>query len=76
VSPVKYELGSLIPEDGILHSHRRETSNLTLRVLTSLYAFFYFTDKKKHVFYLNRGQPRTLLQLKLVGILTINLFLT
>jgi hypothetical protein len=29
-----------------------------------------------NVFYLNPGQPRTLLQLKLVGILTINLFLT
>jgi hypothetical protein len=25
VSPVKYELGFYIPEDGILHSHRRET---------------------------------------------------
>jgi hypothetical protein len=24
VSPVKYELGLCIPEDGILHSHRRE----------------------------------------------------
>jgi hypothetical protein len=24
VSPVKYELGFHIPEDGILHSHRRE----------------------------------------------------
>jgi hypothetical protein len=24
VSPVKYKLGSYIPEDGILHSHRRE----------------------------------------------------
>jgi hypothetical protein len=24
VSPVKYELGSYIPEGGILHSHRRE----------------------------------------------------
>jgi hypothetical protein len=24
VSPVKYELGSYIPEDGILHSDRRE----------------------------------------------------
>jgi hypothetical protein len=24
VSPVKYELGFDIPEDGILHSHRRE----------------------------------------------------
>jgi hypothetical protein len=24
VSPVKYELGFYIPDDGILHSHRRE----------------------------------------------------
>jgi hypothetical protein len=24
VSPVKYELGSHIPEDGIVHSHSRE----------------------------------------------------
>jgi hypothetical protein len=24
VSPVRYELGSYIPEDDILHSHRRE----------------------------------------------------
>jgi hypothetical protein len=24
VSPVKYELGFYIPEDAILHSHRRE----------------------------------------------------
>jgi hypothetical protein len=24
VSPVKYELGFYIPEDGILHNHRRE----------------------------------------------------
>jgi hypothetical protein len=27
VSPVKYELGFYIPEDDILHSHRRETLN-------------------------------------------------
>jgi hypothetical protein len=26
---VKYELGFYIPEDDILHSHRRESSNLT-----------------------------------------------
>jgi hypothetical protein len=26
VSPVKYELGFYIPEDAILHSHRRESS--------------------------------------------------
>jgi hypothetical protein len=25
VSPVRYELGFYIPEDDILHSHRRET---------------------------------------------------
>jgi hypothetical protein len=24
MSPVRYELGFYIPEDGILHSHRRE----------------------------------------------------
>jgi hypothetical protein len=24
MSPVKYELGFYIPEDGILHSHRRQ----------------------------------------------------
>jgi hypothetical protein len=29
-----------------------------------------------YIFLINPGQPRTLLQLKLVGILTINLFLT
>jgi hypothetical protein len=28
VSPVTYELGFYIPEDGILHSHSRETPNL------------------------------------------------
>jgi hypothetical protein len=30
VSSVRYELGFYIPEDSSLHSHRRETSNLTL----------------------------------------------
>jgi hypothetical protein len=29
VSLVKYELRFYIPEDAILHSHRRENSNLT-----------------------------------------------
>jgi hypothetical protein len=29
VSPVKYEQGSYIPEDDILHSHAVKTSNLT-----------------------------------------------
>jgi hypothetical protein len=32
VSPVRYELGSYIPEDGIIRSYRRE--NLTLTILT------------------------------------------
>jgi hypothetical protein len=30
VSPVKYELGFYIPEDGILHITAVKTSNLTL----------------------------------------------
>jgi hypothetical protein len=29
VSPVRYELVFYIPEDDVLHSDRRETSNLT-----------------------------------------------
>jgi hypothetical protein len=37
MSPVKYELGFYIPEDGILHSHRREILKsyiaLTVRAL-------------------------------------------
>jgi hypothetical protein len=32
VSPVKYELGFYIPEDGFLHSHRRE--NLKYYMIT------------------------------------------
>jgi hypothetical protein len=35
VSPVKYEQWFYIPEDDILHSHRREISNLTSRSFTS-----------------------------------------
>jgi hypothetical protein len=31
VFPMRYELGFYIPEDGVLHSHRRETSNLAKR---------------------------------------------
>jgi hypothetical protein len=33
VSPVRYKLGSYFPEDGTLHSHRRETSYLTRTLL-------------------------------------------
>jgi hypothetical protein len=31
MSPVKYELGFYIPEDGILHSHRRENPQILQR---------------------------------------------
>jgi hypothetical protein len=34
VSPVRYELGFRIPEDGILHSHRRENLN-SYRIIPS-----------------------------------------
>jgi hypothetical protein len=33
VSPVKYELGFHIPEDGVLHSHRRENLKSYIVVL-------------------------------------------
>jgi hypothetical protein len=33
VSPVRYELGVYIPEDGILHSHRRENLKAYSRCL-------------------------------------------
>jgi hypothetical protein len=32
VSPVKYELGFYIPEDDILHSHRRENVKFYITV--------------------------------------------
>jgi hypothetical protein len=35
VSPVKYELGFYIPEDDILHSHRRENLKYASLVLLS-----------------------------------------
>jgi hypothetical protein len=38
VSPVRYELGSFIPEVGILHSHRREHFN-SCTTLTELGLF-------------------------------------
>jgi hypothetical protein len=40
VSPVKYELGSYIPEDGILHSHRRDNLKpyMSLKTFTSIVA--------------------------------------
>jgi hypothetical protein len=49
VSPMKYELGFYIPEDDILHSHRRETlksyiDNNCQSML--LYTIFYHPDTK------------------------------
>jgi carboxylesterase type B len=35
VSPVKYELGFYIPEDGILHSHRRENLKYYMSISSS-----------------------------------------
>jgi hypothetical protein len=37
VSPVKYELGFYIPEDDILHSHRRENLKSYICVYVRLY---------------------------------------
>jgi hypothetical protein len=36
VSPVKYELDFYIPEDSILHSHRRENLKSYIRVPSSM----------------------------------------
>jgi hypothetical protein len=36
VSPVKYELGFYIPEDDILHSHRREDLKSDIFICSSL----------------------------------------
>jgi hypothetical protein len=34
VSPVRYELGSYISEDGIVHSHRRENLKFFIRYIS------------------------------------------
>jgi hypothetical protein len=39
VSPVKYELGFYMPEDDILHSHRREK----LKSYRNIYIYIYIT---------------------------------
>jgi hypothetical protein len=45
VSPVKYKLGFYIPEDDILHSHRRENLNSYMVrrgvYITDLYVYSY-----------------------------------
>jgi hypothetical protein len=47
VSPVKYELGFYLPEDDILHSHRRE--NLILQEIHDLFNDAGYTSNPKHV---------------------------
>jgi hypothetical protein len=45
VPPVRYELGFYIPEDGILHSHRRENLKPYITVMTPLiYGYPAITD--------------------------------
>jgi hypothetical protein len=45
MSPVRYELGFHIPEDGILHSHRRENpTSYELKVALKL---FYQQEARK-----------------------------
>jgi hypothetical protein len=39
VSPVRYEPGLYIPEDGILHSHRRENLK-SYRIVESFTSYF------------------------------------
>jgi hypothetical protein len=39
VSPVKYELEFYIPEDGILHSHRRENLESYIVLLSGRYSY-------------------------------------
>jgi hypothetical protein len=43
VSSVRYEMGFYIPEDGVLHSHRRENlkSNIILDQFLKAYLFFH-----------------------------------
>jgi hypothetical protein len=49
VSPVKYELGLYIPEDDILHSHRRENIKSYIKATGFVYLFKLFLFK---IFYL------------------------
>jgi hypothetical protein len=42
VSPVRYELGFYIPEDGILHSHRRENLKSYINILKGLKQSVYY----------------------------------
>jgi hypothetical protein len=51
VSPMMYELGLCIPEDGVLHSHRRENlkSNILLHMckflVIAIPSFFFSIDR-------------------------------
>jgi hypothetical protein len=44
VSPVRYELSFYIPENGILHSHRRESLKFYKFISTEFLSFFISGD--------------------------------
>jgi hypothetical protein len=46
VSPVKYELGFYIPEDGILHSHHCENLQPYLKIISLVYCLTRPMSKK------------------------------
>jgi hypothetical protein len=46
VSPVKYELGFYIPEDDILHSHRRENLKPPNVVTSNTFLFHFWKGLK------------------------------
>jgi hypothetical protein len=45
-----------------------------IKIFSKCHAMLLYLLEYSDLFYLNPGQPRTLLQLKLVGILMINFF--
>jgi hypothetical protein len=51
VFPVRYELGFYIPEDGTLHSHRRENriSYKPMNVQTRKNEFLRFIKREKYI---------------------------
>jgi hypothetical protein len=49
VSPVKYELGFYIPEDGILYSHRRGNLKSYVTFLVSCFSIRLFSSSSHHV---------------------------
>jgi hypothetical protein len=57
MSPVRYELGSYIPEDGIVHGHRRE--NLKSYMLRIALRFVEIHSQRKRQFHSNVSNVRT-----------------